>query len=616
MQKYLFLSSLIFVLCITISGVQAQSFKIGDTPQAPISQSRSEIQTVSPIMVFEIVGSQFINQNNLLAVSKKAVKYLKFALAITDFTPHNSKNLTPDEGGRMNQHQIIPQPTQITFQSGTLTLSPQFKIFTDSASAEIGTMLAQRLHAATGWDIPVAMLTEATPAHQTITLQLDPRLSTLGPEGYRLSVQANQVMIVAFAAAGAFYACQTLCQLLPPEIESAAPRANVSWTLPYVDIEDRPRFSWRGLHLDVVRHFMPKDEILRLIDLLAAYKMNVFHWHLTDDQGWRIEIPRYPKLTEIGAWRLEDGQRYGGFYTQADIREIVAYAQARCVTIVPEIELPGHALAALAAYPELSCTGGPFEVATTWGIFQDVYCAGNDRTFEFLENVLTDVLALFPSHYIHIGGDECPKERWNVCPLCRVRMAKMGLRNAEELQSYVIRRIEQFLSQHHRRLIGWDEILEGGLAPQATVMAWRGMLGGIMAAQQGHDVVMTPTTHCYFDHYQAADHEHEPQAFNNDLPLEQVYALNPTPPELSRDQATHILGVQANMWTEYAPTPERVEYMLLPRLCALAEVAWSTPESRNLDDFLARLAPHYTRFDLRGLCYRHHADPSRRKWQK
>jgi hexosaminidase len=380
----------------------------------------------------------------------------------------------------------------------------------------------------------------------------------------------------------------------------------VTWTLPQTEIQDKPRFPWRGILLDVGRHFMPTEFIKTFIDLLARYKMNVFHWHLTEDQGWRIEIEQYPKLTEIGAWRTENGKPYGGYYTRAEVEEIVEYAQQRFVTVVPEIELPGHALAALAAYPEFSCTGGPFRIEEDEGIFKDVYCAGNEHTFEFLENILTEVIGLFPSPYIHIGGDECPKDRWKTCPKCQARIKAEGLNNEEELQSYVIKRIERFLNAHDKKLIGWDEILEGGLAPDATVMSWRGMEGGIKAAKQGHDVIMTPTSHCYFDYYQSEQYELEPRAHRGYLPLETVYDFEPIPDGFTPEQAKHILGSQGNIWAEYISTPQQVQYMNFPRMCALAEVVWSDKSQRNLDDFLARLSKHYARFDILGVNYRHH----------
>jgi len=358
----------------------------------------------------------------------------------------------------------------------------------------------------------------------------------------------------------------------------------------------------------------PVEFVKRYIDLLAMLKMNVFHWHLTEDQGWRIEIKRYPELTRIGSRRSsspvpgdpsqQDGKPYAGFYTQDEIRQVVAYAAERHVNVVPEIEMPGHSMAALASYPELGCTGGPYQVRTQWGIEEDVYCAGNEEVFEFLENVLDEVLDLFPSPFIHVGGDECPKSRWRECPKCQARIKEENLADEDELQSYFIRRIENYLSNRGRRLIGWDEILEGGLAPGATVMSWRGTEGGIRAAQSGHDVVMTPFTHCYFDYYQSEDHENEPAGIGGYLPLETVYAYEPVPEELTPEQGEHILGAQGNVWTEYIFSPAQVEYMAYPRAIALAEVVWTPAEGRDYPDFLRRLEPYLLRLDRMGVNYR------------
>jgi hexosaminidase len=360
---------------------------------------------------------------------------------------------------------------------------------------------------------------------------------------------------------------------------------------------------------------MPKEFVKKYIDYLAMYKFNTFHWHLTDDQGWRIEIKKYPKLTEIGAWRKEtlighfrdrphkfDGKQHGGFYTQEEIEEIVNYAKSRYITVVPEIEMPGHAGAALASYPELSCTGGPFEVMTKWGINEEVYCAGNEKTFEFLKGVLSEVIELFPSEYIHIGGDECPKVRWEECFKCQARIKGENLKNEDELQSYFIKRIEKFLNSKGRKLIGWDEILEGGLAPDATVMSWRGMVGGIEASKAGHDVVMAPYSHVYFDYYQG-NPELEPLAIGGYLPLKKVYSFEPTPEELTPEEAKHILGAQANVWTEYIKTPEHFEYMVFPRIAAISEVVWTPEELKSWDDFILRVEKQFKRYELLGINY-------------
>lgn len=438
------------------------------------------------------------------------------------------------------------------------------------------------------------VFTPTNPANLGAQLELTTENANpaLSPEGYELTVTANRVVIRAPHPAGLFYGTQTLRQLLPGPI-------------PCLHIEDQPRFPWRGAMLDVGRHFFPKEFVKRYLDLLAFHKLNTLHLHLTDDQGWRIEIKKHPKLTSVGSWRDEttgDGKRYGGFYTQDDLREIVAYAAARHITVVPEIEMPGHALAALTAYPELSCTGGPFKVRTKWGVEPDVYCAGNEKTVAFVQDVLDEVLAIFPSKFIHIGGDECPKARWKKCPKCQARMQAEGLKNEHELQSYFIRRIEKHLNAKGRRLIGWSEIREGGLAQNAAVMDWIG--GALEAATAGHDVVMSPTSHCYFDYYQSQDHSTEPKAIGGYLPLNKVYSFEPIPAKLAPELHKHILGAQGNVWTEYIPTPQQVEYMSFPRLCALAEVVWAPAAARNWDDFSARLKAHLPRLTQIGVNYR------------
>jgi hexosaminidase len=419
------------------------------------------------------------------------------------------------------------------------------------------------------------------------------------PEGYCLEVDESGIAIRSSTAVGAFYAIQSLKQLTRPW----ASESKAGLTVPCLSITDAPAFRYRGLHLDVGRHIYPVAFIKQYIDLLARYKMNRFHWHLTEDQGWRIEIKRYPRLQEISAFRKEtlighlddepakyDGKPYGGYYTQDEIREVVQYAADRCVAIIPEIELPGHAQAAIAAYPELGCTGQPMEVATTWGIIENVYCP-SEATFEFLENVLVEVMELFPSEYIHIGGDECPKVQWKANATCQQIIREHNLRDEDHLQSWFIQRIERFLNRNGRKLIGWDEILEGGLAPNATVMSWRGEEGGIAAARMSHDIIMTPTDFCYFDSYQS-DGSGEPLAIGGLLPLEKVYSYNPVPDVLSEKESAHVLGAQGNVWTEYMKTPQAVEYMVYPRMQALAEVVWTGRERPGFDNFMARLRPH------------------------
>lgn len=435
----------------------------------------------------------------------------------------------------------------------------------------------------------------------------------LGEEGYQMDVDHHMIEIHAATPKGLFWGVQSLLQLFPVEFFNNKTELK-EIKIPGLHIKDNPRFSYRGIHLDVSRHFFQIDFIKKYIDLLAFYKFNTFHWHLTDDQGWRIEIKRYPKLTEVGAFRDStiighggdrpqkwDGKRYGGYYTQDQIKAIVQYASERYINIIPEIEMPGHSLAALAAYPELSCTGGPFQPATLWGVFDDVYCPKSE-TFEFLKNVLTEVMELFPGEYIHIGGDECPKIRWKNCEYCQQLMKREGLKNENELQSYFIRQIENFLNNHGRKLIGWDEILEGGLSPKVTIMSWRGTDGGIQAAKHGHDAVMTPSAYCYFDHYQDSAGA-QPLAIGGLTTLKKVYSYEPVPAVLTNEQAKHILGAQANVWTEYISTPGQVEYMILPRMAALAEVDWSLPADKDWENFKKRIDHHFKIYNQKNLKY-------------
>ncbi|MBL7073983.1 beta-N-acetylhexosaminidase [candidate division KSB1 bacterium] len=507
---------------------------------------------------------------------------------------------------------LVPLPMSLDVMEGTFKINSETVILTDNNSPrvqEIGFYLNEYLSSSYQLSLRIKDSNAEKTLAGTISLTLGNNMEGLGDEGYELIIHKNHVSLKANTPAGLFYGVQTIIQLLNPQANSID-----GLCLPSLKIVDRPRYSWRGMHLDVCRHFFPKEFIKKYIDLIAMHKMNTFHWHLTEDQGWRIEIKKYPNLTEIGAWRKEtlighskekpqkfDGIPHGGFYTQEEIREIVKYARERFVTIVPEIELPGHATAALAAYPEFSCTGGPFEVETTWGIKKDVYCPGMEETFTFLENVLTEVIDLFPAPYIHIGGDECPKDRWRECDHCQARIKQEGLKDEDELQSYFIKRIERFLSSKNKRLVGWDEILEGGLAPNSTVMSWRGIAGGIAASRKGHDVVMTPTSHCYFDYYQAKGGE--PLAIGGFLPLKKVYSFEPTPVELEPEQAKHILGAQGNVWTEYIARPEHVEYMALPRMSAMAEVLWSPKEKRHFKDFQKRMRIHYRRLDQMDVNY-------------
>ena len=409
--------------------------------------------------------------------------------------------------------------------------------------------------------------------HENLNDHLD-----LPQHGYRLQITESGATLESPDAAGLFHGRQTLKQL-------AAQARREDGRIPALSIIDFPRFPWRGAHLDVCRHFFSLDTVKAFIDRMALHKLNVFHWHLTEDQGWRLEIKKYPKLTEVGAWRTgPDGERYGGFFTQDEAHEVVAYAAERHITVVPEIEIPGHSIAALAAYPELGCLEKPMEVETAWGIFDDVYCPGKESVFRFFEDVLSEVCAIFPSTYIHIGGDECPKTRWKTCPLCQERMRAEGLASEEALQSYTIRRTEKFLLDQGRKLIGWDEILEGGLAPQATVMSWRGTEGGIAAASAGHDVIMTPNSHCYLDHKQIDDPAETVCRPEDVCTLQHCYTYEPVPPSLEGDQIAHVLGSQANVWTEYIRNPEELDYAVFPRLCALSEIFWS-PKPQSYRSF-------------------------------
>ncbi len=511
---------------------------------------------------------------------------------------------------------VIPRPAVLTRHVGQFTLTPRTTIWTDRASAALGRRLAAYLEPATRYVLTVHGA--GTPAGNRIVLRRDRSLARLGSEGYHLEVRRGVITVRSAGAAGLFYGIQTIRQLLPPAIFREAPIGDVRWTMPAVSIEDTPRFGWRGAHLDVTRHFMPREFVKKYIDLLALHKMNSFHWHLTDDQGWRIEIRKYPRLTLVGGWRTEtlvgpytadtalhvyDHQRHGGFYTQDDIREIVAYARARYVNIVPEIEMPGHSQAAIAAYPFLGNTGDTLPVLTIWGVSPNILNP-SDSTVAFMKDVLTEVMTLFPGLYIHIGGDEAPKTQWKASPLAQARMRALGLKNEDELQSWFTRQMDAFLTAHGRRLVGWDEILEGGIAPNAIIMSWRGTAGGITAARAGHDVVMAPGSHTYFDHYQSLARDSEPLSIGGFLPLDTVYAFEPVPAELEPQYARHILGAQGQVWTEYIATPKQVEYMAYPRLSALAEVLWTPVARKDFADFRSRLMVHLQRLDALDVHYR------------
>ncbi|MCD2421843.1 family 20 glycosylhydrolase [Niabella pedocola] len=513
------------------------------------------------------------------------------------------------------QVRIIPKPVSLQQQEGVFLFDKSVQVQAPVARKDVMGVVNYFTNAVkqvSGNTLPV----KTAVSGKTIRFHIEPT-ADVGTEGYRLLVTPAYIEIRAGKPAGLFYAVQSLLQTLP------AIRTNQVLQIPCMTITDAPRFKWRGMMLDVSRHFFSPELVKEFIDLLASYKMNTFHWHLADGAGWRIEIKKYPKLTGLAAWRVDDWGKswdwsqvrfnadrskatYGGFYTQEQVKEIVAYAAARQVTIVPEIEMPGHSEAAMAAYPEYSCLPHKHSFQESGDFYgKDVhpnYCAGNDSAFIFLQNILKEVMALFPSQYIHVGGDEVDKTSWKQCARCQQRMKTEGLKNEEELQSYFIHRMEKFLIAHQRKLIGWDEILEGGLAPQATVMSWRGESGGIKAAQMNHDVVMSPTGPLYFDYYQG-DPETEPLAFGGFNTLKRVYNYEPIPAALNKSQAAHILGAQANLWTEQISSHEHVEYMILPRMPALAEVLWSAKESRNWSDFNQRLQPHLEGFEQRGLRY-------------
>jgi len=529
------------------------------------------------------------------------------------------------ETGQMksNEPSVIPRPLEMKSLEGAFRLSGRTQILLqadENILVDMADVLQQNLESCTGIKTTIAKLRMPDSSGNTIVLMVLPMSGKRHAEAYELDVTPRAVFIRG-RPAGLFYGIQTFLQLLPGQSSRSSQQQSVNtMEVPCARIKDQPRFAWRGMHLDVSRHFMPKEFILKFIDMMAMHKLNILHWHLTDDQGWRIEIKRYPRLTKVGAWRADrsglsweeiepqksgEPATYGGYYTQQDIRDIVAYAGSRFVTIIPEIEMPGHSLAALAAYPAYSCTGGPFSVGTGPVSIEDnhVFCAGNDGTFEFLQNILSEVMDLFPGPYLHIGGDECTKNRWKVCPKCQRRIQNEKLADEFELQSYFIRRIEKFVMANHKKLIGWDEILQGGLAPNAAVMSWRDMTGGAEAARLGHDAVMTPNMFTYFNNLQAGP-DGEPEAGGTILSLEKVYSFDPIPAGLNDQQRVHIIGAQACLWSEYLYNTGLVEYMAFPRECALAEVVWTADSLRDFNDFKNRMAVHYQRLDAADINYR------------
>ena len=527
---------------------------------------------------------------------------LLFGCAVSCTQPENS--ISNESIG------IIPLPSTYELKPGTFYITGQSSIGIDKSDPEM-TALAnyfnEEISDATGFSLPVNN-------SGTIIFQLGEH-KELGEEGYQLSISSDQLILSAYKHHGIFNGIQSVLQLLPPEIKSKTVQADATWSINCIEVTDKPQFAWRGLMLDVSRHFFTKQEVKKFIDQMAEYKYNVFHWHLTDDQGWRLEVKSLPGLTAIGAWRAPrvgnwwerepqlptDSLSYGGYYTTEDIREIVEYAQQRYVTIVPEIDIPGHSMAALSAYPEISCTGGPFHVNvgnTFYTKIENSLCAGNEQTFEVLDSVFAEVARLFPSPYIHIGGDECYKGFWEKCSKCKMRMQKEHLKNLEELQSYFVKRVAAMVQKRGKQVIGWDEILEGGLAPETIVMSWRGMKGGIEAAKQGHSVIMTPTDHCYLDFYQG-DPTVEPNTYSM-LRLQDCYKYQLIPDSVA---ASLIMGGQGNLWTESVPHYRQVEYMIWPRALAISETLWTDARLRNWKFFVNRVEQQFERFDRSGVNY-------------
>ncbi len=515
---------------------------------------------------------------------------------------------------------VVPYPNEVQVKSGTFCVAGadvKYDAAADERTKALIEAFAQQLSLVTGAESAVSE------ANAEIAFILD---AEMPHEAYTLNVTKNGVEVKASGLNGFNYAIQTIKQMLPVEVFGKVAAADREWTLPCVKINDAPRFGYRGLHMDVSRHFFDMDEVKRYLDIMEVHKLNTLHWHLTDDQGWRLEIKKYPRLTEIGAIRKQtlvghlfdseiyDGTPYGEgcYFTQDQVREILDYAAGKGITVIPEIDLPGHMLAALAAYPELGCTGGPYDVWGKWGVADDVLCVGKEKTMQFLEDVLTEVCELFPAEYVHIGGDECPKVRWEKCPHCQAKIAELGLKDDDRfqaehyLQGYVTSRMEKFLAEKGKKLIGWDEILEGELAPNATVMSWRGVAGGLQAVRMGHDAIMTPNTFFYLDYYQSLDKENEPLAIGGYLPVEKCYSYEPTTEGMTEEEKAHILGVQANLWTEYIATADHLHYMLLPRLAALAEVQWCQPEVKDWERFLDSADEFCGIYDIMGYKYGNH----------
>ena len=552
---------------------------------------------------FAQMGASAPTMRRLLMRTSSALGFLLAVVAVP---------LTAD--AQSQTYSLIPRPVVVDARRGQFNLVNTTSLRAPAQFHAVAHRFVRDIANATNYDLVIK--SAGTETRNVIILR---RGASLAPEGYQLDVTSRAVTIRASTPAGAFYALESFKQLLPSAIYRDAPVTGTDWSAPAVHIEDAPRFSWRGMHLDVSRHFMPKEFVKKYIDLLARHKMNRFHWHLTEDQGWRIEIRKYPRLTEVGscrdqtlvgpyvsdpAKRIFDGIKHCGFYTQDDIREVVAYAAERFVTVVPEIEMPGHAQAAIAAYPQLGVfPDTTLSVLGVWGVSDYIFNA-NASTISFLQDVLSEVLTLFPGKWIHVGGDEAVKTQWKASPQIQARIKELGLKDEHELQSWFIRQMDGFLTARGRRLVGWDEILEGGLAENATVMSWQGVKGGIAAAQAGHDVVMAPNSHTYFDHLQSRNRRAEPLSIGGFLPLDTVYAFEPVPAALSAAEAKHVLGAQAQLWTEYLPDPKAVEYMMFPRAAALAEVLWTPAPLRNYNDFLARLQIHLSRLQALDVKFR------------
>jgi hexosaminidase len=517
---------------------------------------------------------------------------------------------------------VVPYPNSVDINCGVFKANGadfNYDAAIDARSTALISSFAEQLSLVSGTQ---NKLVEATEGNGFLFL-LD---ESLPAEAYTLKISRGKAVVKASGLNGFNYAIQTIKQMLPVEIYGKTEAPGKEWTLLCCEIEDEPRFGYRGMHLDESRHFFGMDAVKRYLDIMEIHKLNTLHWHLTDDQGWRVEIKKYPKLTEVGSIRKKtiighifrskdyDTTPYGNgmWYTQDQIREIIEYAAAKGITIIPEIDLPGHMLAALAAYPELGCTGGPYDVWGDWGISDDVLCVGKEQTMQFLENVLSEICDLFPSEYIHIGGDECPKVRWEKCPRCQAKIRQLGLKANDEyqpehfLQGYVMSRMEKFINSKGKRIIGWDEILEGEVAPNATIMSWRGVAGGLQAVHLGHDAIMTPNTFYYLDYYQSLDKEKEPLAIGGYLPIEKCYSYEPFVEGMTEQEKAHVLGVQANLWTEYIATESHLQYMLLPRMAALSEVQWCQPENKSWERFYNSADAFCSIYDAMGYNYGKH----------